>query len=230
MLTIITSDALNAGYLLEKSTLVADYSRLGKGITKRTIGAKEFLLVISGYGKVNTAMALTLAMQSERVDKILCIGTAASINACELCCGDLAISTGAYECDVDFTELGCPVSTFPNETIGIFDADKDMVTAAQTVAKAAPCKNKCVLFAGGDRFNVNENAADCIARTNRAAVLDSETAAAAHFAFETDIPYISIKGITNHAGAYALNEYLRYKSTAALLSQKVAEQFISAIV
>lgn len=194
---------LTAGILCTTKKELAFLSRLLEGQAKITtrgrdfyqgrIGKHQVVIAASGFGKsAASAMAEDLIL-IEKVKCLLVVGNAFSVDA-NVAIGDVVISKSLIEHDVDVRPFR-PLFQLP--TIGVTDlpAHAKMVQIAYGVSTKQGVHIGQV--ASGDKM-LNQN--DCLVlKQNLPDVLciDFEAAPAAQIAYQSDIPFISIKRISN---------------------------------
>lgn len=183
----------------------------GRTWTRGGVGAHPVVLVTGGLGAVNTAQALTCALQGVRPAWVLQIGVGGAFPAAALAVGDLAVADTEYYGDVGVrTAAGWQ----PAEALGIplvecdgvalynrFEADASWVAWAvsRLHSRAAPGGAR---MAVGPFLTVQECTGTAVLAAERYArwqpiCENMEGAAAAHICRLYGVPLVEIRGISN---------------------------------
>ena len=230
MLLIIAPDANSVAYLLSQVTI--NETVIVGNVTLYTVTYQgyQFLIVVSGYGKVNLARAITIATERETIDSILVIGTIGHLDICRPKIFSAIISSKSFQYDVNFTALGEPIGTLPNMDEGVFNADSTMIANAILAAKEQDVRYHVGKIATAGRFVSDNCLAYCLRRIFNAAGVDSDTGAVGQVAYLNNIPYVAIKVISNNAANDAAIQHAQYEDEALLISQKIALSYVEQLL
>lgn len=230
MLLIIAPDANSVAYLLSQVTINQTVVVGNVTLYTVTYQSYQFMIVVSGYGKVNFARAITIATERETISNILCIGTIGHLDVCRPRIFSAIISSKTFEYDVNFTAIGEPFGTLPDMSKGIFNADSDMIAKAVIAAQAQDIRYHVGKIATADRFVSDSCLAYCLRQIFRASGIDSDSGAVGQVAYLNNIPYVSIKVITNNAANDAAVQHKEYEDEALEICQKIALSFVEQMI
>lgn len=193
------------------------------------INGNQVYVILVGAGKVNVASGLMYALVKLCIKKVIVVGNAASLNEEEYPIGSVAIATGSLEWDVNYINLGYPANVVPGNTVSIYPTDSTLFKEAVDASNGLGYQTFSGLFASGDTFVASTAQADQIETATGADFLDVETGVVGQIAFEYNIPYISVKGISNYATDTALADYNANKETANNLANRVVLNMLESL-
>jgi futalosine hydrolase len=179
--------------------------------TEGELGPRRVALIETGIGAVNTAQALTAALESCRPDFVLQIGVGGAYAGSQLDAGDLAVATEEND-----GELGvlAPDGWLPADTIGIpvlskirnhyntFPLDTFLARQAVTRILNAAWPDGTPAVRSGPFVTVQQcsglaaRGSELAARFN-AICENMEGAAAAHLCTLYEVPFVELRGISN---------------------------------
>ena len=170
--------------------------------------------VCCGIGKVNAAVCTQLLIDKFNVDYIINTGIAGGI-AAETRVLDIVISKDVMHHDL----LARFLDNYP-PFYSSFKADKRLVTAAVNVCKELGERFFVERIVSGEVF-VSDNAVrDKIIEEFNPYAVDMETAAIAHTASRNEVPFVSVRCISDKADDEGEMTYDEFSAVAA---RKVAE-------
>ena len=217
---IMKSDSSGVGVSVEKHAGMEFFA--GK------LSGKNVVLVCSGIGKVNAAIAAEVLAGIFKVDAIINIGMAGGLDN-RINIGDIVLSTDALEHDMDYTALGFRRGIVPDQDESVYEADDEL----RNVAKAA-CKNVCPYIGvhegrvvSGDIFVSCHKTKEDLAKTFNALCTEMEGAAVAHTAYVNNIPFLVIKSISDKADDSADMDYPTFQQMAIENSVKLVTEMMS---
>ena len=189
------------------------YDCLNKdGVLFSIDGKADVAAVLCGVGKVNAA-AVTAALLKDGCDIILNYGLSGGISG--VCRGETVIANRFMEHDFDLTPLGYKPCEKPDQKY-IYDADSRLTAA---FARAIP-EIKAGTAVCGDRFICSEEDRIFFKENFGAMSCDMETAAVASVCDMCDVPFASLRRISDDAGDEARDAYRDMNATGnAALSQ-----------
>jgi len=174
---------------------------------------QEILAMVCGVGKVNAAAGLTYFLSQHPLQAVVGVGVAGAI-ASDLRIGDVVVSGGAIQHDMDASAFGYEVGMVPVLRIKKFDADRALVDRA--LAAGAILEDIAVregLILSGDKFVAGSEAAklrelflgDCV---------DMETAAWAQVCALFRMPWITLRSISDQADGHAPQSFSEFLDMA----------------
>lgn len=188
-----------------------------------TIGKRKCVLIKSGVGKVNAARATQILIDNFELDCIINVGVAGAINYL-LNIGDVVIAKHVVQHDFDITAFGHSKGYITGVGDRI-ESDFGLVNAFENMIKSGEEKNyqtKIGIVASGDIFCTEVEMKNKINAKFDADVVDMECAAIAQVAYLDNIPFISMRCISdipnnNNAKTFDENLELASKRCAILL-------------
>lgn len=202
--------------------------------TDGRLGTRRIALIESGIGAVNTAQALTAALESGRPHFVLQIGVGGAYAGTQLNLGDLAVATEEND-----GELGvlAPGGWLPGDNIGIpvlskngnlyntFPLDTALARRATVLILDAAWPHGAPAVRSGPFVTVQQcsglaaRGAELAARYN-AICENMEGAAAAQLCTLYEVPFVELRGISNvvedrNTGAWKLSLASRNAQQAA---------------
>ena len=189
------------------------------------IEGKRCVLIKSGIGKVNAARTAQALIDNFKVDYIINIGIAGSLNSL-LDIGDVVIAKKVIQHDFDITAFGHSKGYITG--VGDFlQSNPDLVEEFTNSLESTPEKNykiKVGIIATGDIFCTESWMKDKIRAKFNADVEDMESAAIAQVCYLSETPFIAVKSISNtpkgeNAIAYSNKIKLASKRCANVLKE-----------
>jgi adenosylhomocysteine nucleosidase len=177
----------------------------------RDLAEDDMLLVKSGVGKVNAAVATMYAIQ-QGATHIISAGFAGSIYQ-GFHPGDIVVIGRAIQHDVDATALGFKRSEIPYAEQSAWRSDSAMMMLFFASVLSICGVIHCSTILSGDRFVTDGRE---LAETLVGGCVDMETAAIAHVCHLKQIPWAGIRLISDHADHQSPKEFEQAASTTSL--------------
>lgn len=171
-----------------------------KAVKFETVCGNIIVAVLCGTGKVNAAGATATLICKERPDCIINLGLSGAIKGVYK--NDIVICDKLLEHDFDLSPLGYEVGVKPQKTY-IYEADKDLFdkfTSKFSVIK--PCT-----FVTGDMFVSSKEKKEYIINKFGGGCCDMESAAVASVCYKMEVPFISIRKLSDDADEEAADTY-----------------------
>jgi adenosylhomocysteine nucleosidase len=171
------------------------------------INNKNVVVVCSGIGKVNAAIAASLLVERFKVSKILNIGVAGGIkNGIKL--GDIVLSKNAIQHDVsldacDKLRRG-KVHKIDKREI---DCDLSLCKQLSKIIDKLNYSHYIGTIVSGDEFISDTKFADFLRNEFNAFAVDMETAAIAQVTYFFEVPFVAIRSISDNADDNADNDF-----------------------
>lgn len=163
------------------------------------MGNASIICINCGIGKVNAATAAT-HLADIGCTYILNYGLSGGISGVKR--GKVVLPDKFLEHDFDLTGIGYKPCEKPSQKY-IYDADKSLLKIVQ--AAIGECEHGTAVC--GDRFVCSADDRDFLRETFGATTCDMETAAIASVCDMADIPYLSIRRVSDDAGDDAYENY-----------------------
>ena len=173
-------------------------------------GENDLVIVASGVGKVNATVYTQLLIDYFETNVILNIGIAGGLHPC-LKPLDIVLGNRYSHHDVD-----------KNQMERLFPYTSDFQADTQLLAKFKAHHQEGMIgcIASGESFIADDNEKARIVETFDAVAVDMETSAIAHVCFINEIPFLSIRGISDLANDKATESYDNYEK---LVSDRVGK-------
>lgn len=191
---------------------------------------KEVVLVEGGIGKVNAAICVTLMIEHFKVSKVLFTGVAGGTNP-DINIGDIVIGVDQIEHDFDSTAFGYALGQIPRMDTYIFEADRELVDLAYSVAveKFGREKVRKGRIVSGDEFVASVEKIKWLRDTFNADCTEMEGAAVAHVCYVFKMPFLIIRAISDKANHDAKVDFPEFVKLAAKNSKTIIEGILERI-
>ena len=187
-----------------------------KFFVKTENGEAEVISILCGIGKVNSTAA-TMHLIDVGCDCILNYGLSGGING--IARNELSLCSRFLEHDFDLTGIGYKLCEKPSQKY-IYEADKRLIDIALKLIPMA----KQGTAVTGDRFICDSNTRDLLKNEFDAMSCDMETAAIAYVCDFSNVPFLSLRRISDDAGSDAGESYREMNtSDETLLSDYIIE-------
>jgi len=191
-----------------------------------TLHSKDVVLLESGIGKVNVAIATTLLLEKFKVDYVINTGSAGGIKA-DAEVGDVVISASVAYHDVDVTGFG---RYAPGQVPGmpaIFESDEMLISKVESVLEAAGVRHFKGQIVTGDAFvNRPEQMVQIRKNFSNAVALEMEAAAVAQVCHIAEIPFVVVRALSDIAGKESHLSFDEFLPTAALASSQMVSELV----
>ena len=192
-----------------------------------TLYEKDVVLVKSGIGKVNAAVATTLLLQLYRPDVVLNTGSAGGIGE-NLEVGTVVLSNEVTHHDADVTAFGYALGQLPGGPV-VYESDERLLqVAAEAVTEIGKHSHATGLIASGDVFMSDPDRVFTVKQhfPNLIAA-EMEAAAVAQVCHVFSIPFVVIRALSDIAGKESSISFDEFLPEAAQHSSEVVAQVIS---
>ncbi len=196
-----------------------EYKYFNRNAIEFCLGSATVICVNCGIGKVNAATA-AMHLVDIGCTYILNFGLSGGISGVRR--GDIVLPDKFLEHDFDLTGIGYKPCEKPSQKY-IYEADKRLLQIAKaTIGECASGTAVC-----GDRFICSADDRDFLRDTFGATTCDMETAAIASVCDMANIPYLSLRRVSDDAGDDA---YANYSDMNTLEGQTLSGIFIKVLV
>lgn len=192
-----------------------------------TIGQHDVILVKSGIGKVNAAVATTLLIQNYSPDAILNTGSAGGFKE-SLEVGTVVISDEVRHHDVDATAFGYEIGQVPGMP-SAYPADEKLIRIAkEAVEEIGEHPHAIGLIASGDVFMSDAARVELVkGQFPTMIAAEMEAAAVAQVCHQFGTPFVVIRALSDIAGKEASLSFDEFLPLAAKHSSEIVMQAIS---
>lgn len=176
-----------------------EYNYFNRKAVEFYMGKTQVICVNCGIGKVNAATA-AMHLIDVGCNCILNFGLSGGIS--RVCRGEIVLPNKFLEHDFDLTGIGYKPCEKPSQKY-IYEADITLLKIAnEAIGNCAGGTAVC-----GDRFICNAADRDFLRDTFDATSCDMETAAIASVCDMANIPYLSVRRVSDDAGEDAYSNY-----------------------
>ena len=191
MIGIVIAMEKEAKYLTRVAEINIETSLADKKVFEGKFAGKEFVLIISGIGKVNASIGTQILIDKYDIEYVINIGGAGARSYSNLKAGDMVIIKEAFQFDFDLSEID-------NVEVGYMQ-DYDRTYYPTDYQKYIGNNLKIATCATGDRFTQKEEFNSIIKNLN-GQVVEMECAAIAQTCLANSIPLFILKVITDVEG------------------------------
>ncbi|ALX48157.1 5'-methylthioadenosine/S-adenosylhomocysteine nucleosidase [Lentibacillus amyloliquefaciens] len=192
------------------------------------LAGREAVLLKSGIGKVNAAMATAILHEQFQPSQVFNTGSAGGF-ADDLNVGDLVISTHVVHHDVDVTDFGYAYGQVP-DLPAMFAADTNLVAKATQAVQTLDIHFREGMIATGDAFMENPEAVKTVrARFPAMIAAEMEAAAIAQVCYQYDTPFVIIRALSDIAGKESSVSFDEFLETAAGNAANLIMAFIRSL-
>lgn len=149
-------------------------------------------VICTGMGKVNAATGTALALAEGSYDAVINTGWSGAVTG--LLKGDIVAGTSCVECDFDLTPIGYAPGQKSKTVEYIYETDKALL---EKVGKIPGFK--CAKLGTGDFFLTDKEKSDYYKKLFSISAFDMESGAIASVCHLLNIPFISVRKISDNA-------------------------------
>lgn len=223
MIGIIAAMRAEVEALVALMTNVKECSKDGISFWEGSLQQQSVVLMLSGVGKGNAAMATTLLLKNYEIRAVLNVGTAGGLKQEEEVL-DLVISESIVQHDYDTSAID------GEEGIGLYhQADTGLLQVCKEACIAMKERFHIGLIASGDQFIANEEHLDALLKKFPDAICsEMEAGAIAQVCSYFQVPFVIIRSLSDIAHKETSHlDYCDYVPLAskrsALLCQRIME-------
>ncbi|MCI5733457.1 MAG: 5'-methylthioadenosine/S-adenosylhomocysteine nucleosidase [Tenericutes bacterium] len=225
MLALVASEKKYVSNLLDKFNYKKEYSKNCITVYKCDYKNHEFLIVTTGYGKINIGSSLMYLLCNYDIRVLVSVGTAGSIsnNNDIFSC---IIPNNTLQFDVDFMPNGYKEAMIPLLDNSLYKANDDLVLCANEACMKCMVNYSNDIITSSDMYVSNNSLANSIRSSYNAGAVDCESACVGEFSYINKIAYVSIKVVSNYANNNGIKQYNLYDDEASVIDQKIVYRFI----
>lgn len=205
-----------------------DWSKAGASFSAGKIEGHDIILVQSGIGKVNAAIATTLLINDYEAEMVINTGSAGAIDA-SLVIGDIVVSTELSYHDADARVFGYQMGQVP-QMPARYQANQELIQVTNHAAKKVGLKPLTGLIVTSDSFIAGT------AQTNHikeyfpdALVSEMEGAAVGQVCYQFKIPFVIIRAVSDTADHAAEVSFEQFIVEAGLKSADMVLEMIKSL-
>jgi len=194
-----------------------------------TYEGKEVILLKSGIGKVNAAMATAILLEKYQPDVVINTGSAGGLHT-DLNVGDVVISTEVRHHDVDVTAFNYEYGQVPGMPAAFLSDDKLKSIAKKCAEKINGIQVVEGLIVTGDSFMNDPVRVDFVKeKFGDLYAVEMEAAAIAQVCYAFKVPFVVTRALSDIAGKESNISFDQFIHTAAVNSTLMVEEMIKAL-
>ena len=231
MLGIISALDEELALFKENATVEQVVRQAGLDFHFALLADRKVILLKSGVGKVNAAVATQVLIDRFGVDAVIFSGIAGSLVP-HLKQGDIVISNFVVQHDIDLTAFGHRHGEIP-ELTRLIEADPKLVAATSDafdrVSEDESAAGQMVVgtIATGDSFVSDPQKIKWLQREFGAVATEMEGGAVGQVCQMNRVPFVVIRVISDGAGEGAAAEFIMFLEQASQLTFRLVTSLIS---
>ena len=211
--------------LLENMTEKQESTIANTLFVQGKIEGRDVVLLKSGIGKVNAAMATTIMHERFSPSYVINTGSAGGFSE-ELEVGNIVISSHVVHHDVDVTSFDYAYGQVPGMP-EMFLADPILISKATAALKELAVHSSTGIIATGDSFMADPERVSFVREKFPTLIAaEMEAAAVAQVCYQYDKPFVVIRALSDIAGKESSISFDAFLTTAA----KNAAELIIAMI
>lgn len=186
---------------------------------------KEIVLLKSGIGKVNAAMATTIMHEHYSPTYVINTGSAGGFSE-ELEVGDIVISSKVVHHDVDVTAFNYEYGQVPKMP-PMFVADTRLIEKAKEAVNKLSIQSATGVIATGDSFMDDPDRVAFVRdKFPTMIAAEMEAAAVAQVCYQYDKPFVILRALSDIAGRNSSISFDQFLATAAKNATEIIMKMI----
>ena len=196
--------------------------------TKGKLNHREVVLLKSGIGKVNVAIATTLLFEHYNIDYVINTGSAGGLHE-EANIGDVVISTGTLYHDVDVTGFNYAYAQVPGMP-AIYESNVSLVKKVESILDKIGKNYWLGTIGTGDSFINRLDQMELIKKNCPSVIaIEMEAAAVAQVCHHYEKPFIIVRALSDIAGKESHISFNEFLTVAAKESSEMVSELVSMI-
>ena len=196
--------------------------------TKGKLNHREVVLLKSGIGKVNVAIATTLLFEHYNIDYVINTGSAGGLHE-EANIGDVVISTGTLYHDVDVTGFNYAYGQVPGMP-AIYESNVSLVKKVESILYKIGKNYWLGTIGTGDSFINRLDQMELIKKNCPSVIaIEMEAAAVAQVCHHYEKPFIIVRALSDIAGKESHISFNEFLTVAAKESSEMVSELVSMI-
>ncbi|MCI8701482.1 MAG: 5'-methylthioadenosine/S-adenosylhomocysteine nucleosidase [Turicibacter sp.] len=196
--------------------------------TKGKLNHRDVVLLKSGIGKVNVAIATTLLFEHYNIDYVINTGSAGGLHE-EANIGDVVISTGTLYHDVDVTGFNYAYGQVPGMP-AIYESNVSLVKKVESILDKIGKNYWLGTIGTGDSFINRLDQMELIKKNCPSVIaIEMEAAAVAQVCHHYEKPFIIVRALSDIAGKESHISFNEFLTVAAKESSEMVSELVSMI-
>lgn len=196
--------------------------------TKGKLNQRDVVLLKSGIGKVNVAIATTLLFEHYDVDCVINTGSAGGLHE-KANIGDVVISSGTLYHDVDVTGFNYAYGQVPGMP-AVYESNESMIQKVESILDKVGKTYWLGMIGTGDSFINRPDQMEMIKKNCPSVIaIEMEAAAVAQVCHHYEKPFIIVRALSDIAGKESHVSFNEFLTVAAKESSDMVMQLVSMI-
>lgn len=196
--------------------------------TKGKLNQRDVVLLKSGIGKVNVAIATTLLFEHYDIDCVINTGSAGGLHE-KANIGDVVISSGTLYHDVDVTGFNYAYGQVPGMP-AVYESNESMIQKVESILDKVGKKYWLGMIGTGDSFINRPDQMEMIKKNCPSVIaIEMEAAAVAQVCHHYEKPFIIVRALSDIAGKASHVSFNEFLTVAAKESSDMVMQLVSMI-
>ena len=196
--------------------------------TKGKLNQRDVVLLKSGIGKVNVAIATTLLFEHYDIDCVINTGSAGGLHE-KANIGDVVISSGTLYHDVDVTGFNYAYGQVPGMP-AVYESNESMIQKVESILDKVGKTYWLGMIGTGDSFINRPDQMEMIKKNCPSVIaIEMEAAAVAQVCHHYEKPFIIVRALSDIAGKESHVSFNEFLTVAAKESSDMVMQLVSMI-
>ncbi|XBC41954.1 MAG: 5'-methylthioadenosine/adenosylhomocysteine nucleosidase [Buchnera aphidicola (Kaburagia rhusicola rhusicola)] len=185
----------------------------------------DIILTKSGVGKVSASITCTMLLNLYKIDLIINVGTAGSLDI-KLVPGSIVLPNNTCYHDVNLTAFGYELGQI-QKLPQLFSANNYMIRLTEIcMLKSNIYYNKNLIISGDSFINKKKYKKILKERFPTAIAVDMESTAIAQVCYQFKKPLLIIKSISDYSDNYALSNFKEFSNLASKQFSKITQNIL----
>ncbi len=189
---------------------------------------RPLIVVKSGVGKVNAAMATQYLISHFPLSAVISQGVAGAVHPA-LNIGDIVLGESHVQHDLNVTALGFRKGEIPYSAVHDFPGDPVLLEKAKKACEKLGFSYMAGRIISGDQFISDSETIRQLSREFSAHAVDMEMAAIAQVCHINRMPFLSAKAISDRADRMAHTDFPKFLQSSAKKSFQLVEELLSSL-
>ncbi len=190
-----------------------------------TLSGKDVVVAQSGVGKVFAAICAQTMILKYGVSTIINSGVAGTLTD-QLHIGDVAISTGCVEHDMDTSALGDPVGLISGINLITLPTDSKLAQLISEICDASGYRSLQGVIATGDQFICSTEKRQWLNKEFQAIAGEMESGSIAHVCYVNNCPFVAMRVICDEASGESPDGVSSFVVEVAKISSSITQKLI----
>lgn len=228
MIAIVAAMAEEIAEIKQLILINKEYKKANCLIFEGNLHDKEVILMQTGIGKVNAAMAMTLLLDSYDIDLVINIGSAGGLKT-DCAVGDIVIANETIYHDVDAVTFGYEYGQVPGMPLS-YKGDTELISICENILKEIDLNFHVGVIGTGDSFIGSEIQLNKIRKDlPHLIAVEMEACAFAQVCYQYQKPFLILRSLSDIAGKESTMLFTDFLKVAVANSTKIVNALVEKI-